>query len=513
MRTFAVLFVLLAALPARAQPRLPRVVLVGDSIRLGYAPLVAKRLAGKVEVVSPSGAGDSAWLLKNIDKLVIEHKPDLVHFNVGLHDLRLGRKTKRYQVDVADYQKNLAGILARLKKETAVTLVFASTTPIDDERHGKRKGGYDRSEKDVQRYNDAALRLMRKNGVVVHDLHGLVRHLGAEKLLAGDGTHYTPQGRQRQAEAVADCLLRHLAVRKARPGRKFVPDPEATKRYRQEEARRDALVPEVFKKLPVGNFQVPKSAQEWKKRRPALLGVVEQSLGKLPPRPRPSARLIAREVHPHLVLESLTIPNGVDGDMTAYYLVPHGRTGKVPAVMWLHSSSYDRNQLLWRGHNGGDEPLGQVLAKAGYAVLAPDAAWYGGRSGAGPAGAAETGRQQHETLHKYHLWMGRTLWGMFVRDDRVALDYLCTRPEVDTRRIAATGMSMGSTRSWWLAALDERIACAVGVACLTRYQNLLAHGQLRQHGVYYFVNGLLEHTDSEGVIALIAPRPFLALTG
>ena len=74
-------------------------------------------------------------------------------------------------------------------------------------------------------------------------------------------------------------------------------------------------------------------------------------------------------------------------------------------------------------------------------------------------------------------------------------------------------MSMGSTRAWWLAAVDDRIAAAVGVACLTRYQNLIAHGQLRQHGVYYYVNGLLNHFDTEGVVALIAPRPYLALTG
>lgn len=39
------------------------------------------------------------------------------------------------------------------------------------------------------------------------------------------------------------------------------------------------------------------------------------------------------------------------------------------------------------------------------------------------------------------------------------------------------------------------------------------HGQLRQHGVYYFTNGLLKHFDSEGVLALIAPRPLLILTG
>jgi hypothetical protein len=72
---------------------------------------------------------------------------------------------------------------------------------------------------------------------------------------------------------------------------------------------------------------------------------------------------------------------------------------------------------------------------------------------------------------------------------------------------------MGSTRAWWLAALDDRVKCVVGVACLTRYQNLLAHGELRQHGVYYFVIGLLEHFDIEGVLALLAPRPFLALNG
>jgi hypothetical protein len=74
-------------------------------------------------------------------------------------------------------------------------------------------------------------------------------------------------------------------------------------------------------------------------------------------------------------------------------------------------------------------------------------------------------------------------------------------------------MSMGSTRAWWLGAIDERVAAVAGVACLTRYQNLVRHGQLRQHGVYYFVSGLLRHFDTEGVLALMAPRPFLALTG
>ena len=146
-------------------------------------------------------------------------------------------------------------------------------------------------------------------------------------------------------------------------------------------------------------------------------------------------------------------------------------------------------------------------------MLAPDAYWHGDRAGTGPSGTAESGETEQEDLFKLNLWFGRTLWGMFVRDDQVALDYLCSRPEVDASRIGATGMSMGSTRAWWLAAVDERVAAVAAVACLTRYQNLIAHGELRQHGVYYFVNGLLKHFDTEGVLALIAPRPFLCLTG
>ena len=189
-------------------------------------------------------------------------------------------------------------------------------------------------------------------------------------------------------------------------------------------------------------------------------------------------------------------------------------------MLWLHSSTPDKTQVLIPHTNGGAEPLGEALVRAGYVVLAPDAHWHGDRAFTGPSGAAEAHRslqearrEEQESLFKFHLWFGRTLWGMFVRDDQIALDYLCSRPEVDPARIGATGMSMGSTRAWWLAALDERVAATVAVACLTRYQNLIAHGQLRQHGIYYFVNGLLEHFDAEGVLALIAPRPFLALIG
>jgi dienelactone hydrolase len=252
----------------------------------------------------------------------------------------------------------------------------------------------------------------------------------------------------------------------------------------------------------------------WKEQRPAVLRAVVESLGDLPPRPAPPrARIISRELRPGYALEKVSISNGVDGEVTALLLIPAGRKVPFPAILWLHASTPDKTQVIIPGTNGGAEPLGEAFVRAGYAVLSPDSYWHGDRIGTGPSGAEGAGRAEEEDLFKLNLWLGRTLWGMFVRDDQVALDYLCSRPEVDASRIGATGMSMGSTRAWWLAAVDERVAAVVGVACLTRYQNLIAHGELRQHGVYYFVSGLLKHFDSEGVLALIAPRPFLALTG
>jgi len=146
-------------------------------------------------------------------------------------------------------------------------------------------------------------------------------------------------------------------------------------------------------------------------------------------------------------------------------------------------------------------------------VLAIDAYCFGERNGQGPGGPAEKGGAGELTASKFNLWVGRTLWGMILRDDLMALDYLLSRSEVDPSRIAVTGMSMGATRSWWLMALDERITTGVAVACLTRYQNLIAHEGLRSHGVYYYVPNLLNYFDTEAVIALVAPRPVLLMNG
>lgn len=515
----AFLLALLVSVQPPPKAELPRVLLIGDSIRLGYAPLVAKKLEGVAEVVSvKENFADTATTLKMLDKVLADAKPTIVHFNCGLHDLKFSKKTKAHQVPLDDYQTNLNAIVSRVRKVTP-HVIFANTTPILDDRHAARKADFDRFEKDVRAYNAKAMHEMERLGVPVNDLNAIVEDGGAGELLSKDGTHYTPAGYERLADSVADTIKRHL--KSLNPTRLKAPasGPDAVKAYQDGEKANDALVPDAFKKMSVPAFPVPASAEEWKQQRSGVLAKVVTSLGDLPPRPAsPKVHLVSVE-HRWLVggkrftIRRVRIDNGVDGEMSAMLMVPAVKAAKSPAVLWLHSSSYDHTQLLAEGMNGGDEPLGVTFVKRGWVVLAPDAAWYGEHAGAGPAGTRETTREQMDSLHKYHLWFGRTLWGMFVRDDQIALDYLCSLPFVDTAKIGATGISMGSTRSWWLAAVDERVKCVVGVACLTRYENLLRHGQLRQHGTYYFVNGLLKHFDSEAVVSLIAPRPVLFLTG
>src|SRR5207248_6627895 len=107
---------------------LPKVVLIGDSIRLGYAPGVVERLAGKAVVVSsPENGGDSGNVLAHLDDWVIREQPDVVHLNCGLHDLKRSKATGRHQVELDRYAENLRAIVARLRKETRAGLVFAST--------------------------------------------------------------------------------------------------------------------------------------------------------------------------------------------------------------------------------------------------------------------------------------------------------------------------------------------------------------------------------------------------
>jgi dienelactone hydrolase len=240
-------------------------------------------------------------------------------------------------------------------------------------------------------------------------------------------------------------------------------------------------------------------------------------LGALPPRPRRlRAETISREDRGRYILERIQFDNGAGAMVPGYLVVPRNLPARgAPGLLYSHwhGDQYDngKNELLGAGHM----PVipADALAEAGSVVLAIDAYGFGERQSQGPGGPAERGAAEELSASKLNLWLGRSLWGMIVRDDLLALDYLAARPEVDSRRLGATGISMGATRTWWLMALDERVRAGVAVGCLTHYGSLVAHQQLAAHGIYYFVPGILQDFDMDAVVALIAPRPMLFLTG
>ena len=174
-------------------------------------------------------------------------------------------------------------------------------------------------------------------------------------------------------------------------------------------------------------------------------------------------------------MEKFHFDNGAGATVPGYLIRPKELRGKAPAILYCHwhGGEYDigKEELFQAKHT--PESPGPAFAQRGFVVLGIDAYCFGERNGHGPGGPAEKGGAGEQSASKFNLWVGRTLWGMMLRDDLMALDYLASRPEVDARRIGVTGMSMGATRSWWLMALDERIKTAVAVACLTRYQNLI----------------------------------------
>jgi dienelactone hydrolase len=272
-------------------------------------------------------------------------------------------------------------------------------------------------------------------------------------------------------------------------------------------------VPESFRQyletiLPP-EWPIPTDLLEWERvRRPQTKSLVLELLGDVPSRPENlQVEILSRESREGYTLERFRFHNGVDMIVPGILLIPDDRAEPAPAVIGAHGHGGSKESIL--------ENQGPLLVREGYVVAAIDAYYHGERRGMGPGGENDLARPtgQQESLVKLNLLLGRSLWGMMMRDQQILLDYLQMRPEVDPERIGATGISMGSTTSWWLAAIDERVKAIAAAICFTRYTELIHHGELRAHGLYYFVPGVLKHFDTEAIYALIAPRPMLHVSG
>ncbi len=195
--------------PDSDNPLLPRVMIIGDSISVGYTDGVRAELAGKANVYRVQGnAGPSSSGVQQVDKWIASGtgRWDVIHFNFGLHDVKLGTGGKDnqpyptadgHQVAADDYERNLRQIVAQLKP-TGATLIWCSTTPIPQGKlDPPRRPG------DELIYNQIARKVMLENGVTINDLHAaaLSHQPGIQQPA---NVHFTKEG--------SAVLARHVAA-------------------------------------------------------------------------------------------------------------------------------------------------------------------------------------------------------------------------------------------------------------------------------------------------------------
>lgn len=182
------------------------VTLIGDSIRVGYQDAVRRRLAGRAEVWGPTeNGGTSENVLAHLDEWALSRNASVVHINCGLHDLRKEFGQDESAIPLKQYVANIRTILSRIRAETNATVVWASTTPVNEAWHHRTKP-FDRFESDVAAYNAAATQAAQELGLLVNDLFAVIQQAGRDTLLQPDGVHFTPTGYDLLGKRVAEFI-------------------------------------------------------------------------------------------------------------------------------------------------------------------------------------------------------------------------------------------------------------------------------------------------------------------
>jgi len=178
---------------------LPRVLIIGDSISIGYTAPVRELLKGKANVHRiPTNGGPTKLGMEKIDAWLGTGKWDVIHFNWGIHDLKYMPDEKR-QVEPEAYEKNLRALVAKMKA-TGAKLIWATITPIPSgELNPPRRFG------EVPEYNAIAKRVMTENGVAIDDLNAAITP-NLAKMQNPKDVHYNADGSKFLAGEVAKSI-------------------------------------------------------------------------------------------------------------------------------------------------------------------------------------------------------------------------------------------------------------------------------------------------------------------
>jgi choline-sulfatase len=200
-------------------PNLPNVLIYGDSISIGYTQRVRGMLKGRANVyrLHCNGGASNSFIPKmnamhetmqdvNLDR-PWAFQWDIIHFNVGLHDLKyvsetgLDKANGKQVSSIPEYQRNLRDIAVYLERRNpGAKLIFSTTTPVPEGEPGRFAG-------DAERYNEAALEVLSEfPRIETNDLFTFTRSNQADWFIKPGNVHFNDTGKNAQGDEVARVL-------------------------------------------------------------------------------------------------------------------------------------------------------------------------------------------------------------------------------------------------------------------------------------------------------------------
>ncbi len=244
------------------------------------------------------------------------------------------------------------------------------------------------------------------------------------------------------------------------------------------------------------------SLEDWQKKREEYRRQLLEMLGldPLPEKTPLHATVTGKVEEDKFVVENLHFQSRPGLYVTGNLYLPKNLDKPAPAVLYVCGHAQVKKDGVSYGNKTAYQHHGAWFARNGFVCLTIDTLQLGEIEGI------------HHGTYRYNMWWwlnrGYTPAGVEAWNCVRALDYLETRPEVDAKRMGVTGRSGGGAYSWWIAAIDDRIQCAVPVAGITDLQNHVVDGVVEGHCDCMFMLNTYRW-DYPQVAALVAPRPLL----
>lgn len=271
-------------------------------------------------------------------------------------------------------------------------------------------------------------------------------------------------------------------------------------------SRGDKMIAEYFRvetdRLSNACLTEIESAEDWQQNKQRYRSELLEMLGldPLPEKTDLQAVVTGKVEHDEFSVENVQFQSRPGLYVTGNLYVPKKVDERLPAILYVCGHGAVKKDGISYGNKTHYHHHGAWFARNGYVCLTIDTLQMGEIEGV-----------HHGTYNHNRWWWlnrGYTSAGVEAWNCVRALDYLETRPEVDASRFGVTGRSGGGAYSWWIAAIDERIKCAVPVAGITDLQNHVVDGCVEGHcDCMYMVNTY--QWDYAKVAALVSPRPLL----